>query len=189
MIFKESVFKRLAREAYKDEGLRMAWLNDNSLVIGGRWWIIEIADEALTKKMKAAIIELTGDIPSKGAYLYKEKVPTVAFDTNELEKILASTYTEYIETAKDSGLMRAEDGYLKRALIATDEKVYAVFASTMDLIDTSKLMPTESMPQLPTIAHHDEKAYMTIQNNYCRLTVTCQMISDEFVAAVRGIKL
>lgn len=187
MFLKETVFKRLAKEAYKGDGLYMARLKNEALMIGGEWWNIQINDEAITNKMKAAIIELTGDIPDKGNWIYREKVITAEFAPGEIAKTLEATYSESRVPVEDTKLIREDKGYLKRAFITEDGSVYCVFEETMDLITTKNLQSGEAMPEKPTVVKHEEKSYMTWENNYCRLTVTCQTLSPELEKAARGL--
>lgn len=187
MFFKESVFKKKVKEAYRGNGLFLAWLTDDELTIGGKWWLIQIKDEAITKKMKAAIIELTGEIPDKGAWLYRDKVITAEAETDEIEYTIAATKSEYREPVDDTGLMIEDKEHLKRAFVDEPGRVYCILEETMDFLCTTGLQTGEMMPDRPTVAERGEKHVMTWENNLCRLTVTCQELPEELEKAARGL--
>lgn len=65
MIFNKSVFKKLLKEAYKSSGLLVANKNGR-IVLSGSWWVMTMAQEVFTKEGKAALVELTGQLPEAG---------------------------------------------------------------------------------------------------------------------------
>lgn len=65
MIFNKSVFKKLLKEAYKSSGLLMANKNGR-IVLAGGWWVMTMAEGVFTKEGKAALMELTGQLPEVG---------------------------------------------------------------------------------------------------------------------------
>lgn len=65
MIFNKSVFKKLLKEAYKSSGLLVANKNGR-IVLSGSWWVMTMAEEVFTKEGKAALVELTGQLPEAG---------------------------------------------------------------------------------------------------------------------------
>lgn len=65
MIFNKSVFKKLLKEAYKSSGLLVANKNGR-IVLSGSWWVMTMAEEVFTKEGKAALVELTGQLPEVG---------------------------------------------------------------------------------------------------------------------------
>lgn len=64
MFISTAGFKRLIKEAHKGPGLRMGCTGDTFLICGD-YWIIEVLRDKLTKKELGAIIELTGELPTK----------------------------------------------------------------------------------------------------------------------------
>lgn len=74
MFINESVFKKLIKKAYKTTGLHIEHTVDGIIAIYGNTWGIEIAKDNMTKKAKAAVIELIGELPGKGeSVIYREK--------------------------------------------------------------------------------------------------------------------
>lgn len=55
----------MIKDAYSRGGLKVI-NNGDTYTIAGSYWVIEVYRDVLTKKEKAAIIELTGDLPEKG---------------------------------------------------------------------------------------------------------------------------
>lgn len=71
MFLKQSIFKRLLKEAYKGPGLTVGRQRDEDAArpgyyLSGGYWVIWLDVEAITKEAKAAIIELAGDLPEPG---------------------------------------------------------------------------------------------------------------------------
>ena len=73
MFLKVSVAKKLFKEAYDTCGLRVAREKQmtedgpyESYIIAGSWWIIEFVASHMPKEIKAAVINLTGELPELG---------------------------------------------------------------------------------------------------------------------------
>ena len=66
MFIKSAGFKKLIKEAYNHNGLRIG--NDGKgIYICGGYWAIWVRKGHIPKKELAAIIELTGEMPDEGA--------------------------------------------------------------------------------------------------------------------------
>lgn len=71
MFLKQSIFKRLLKEAYKGAGLTVGRQRDEDATrpgyhLSGGYWIVWLDVETIPKEAKAAIIELVGDLPEPG---------------------------------------------------------------------------------------------------------------------------
>lgn len=64
MIFNKSVFKKLLKGAYKGRGLLVA-NRRGRIILAGDWWVMTMVEEVFTKEGKAALVELTGQLPEK----------------------------------------------------------------------------------------------------------------------------
>ena len=62
MFIEERILKRLIKQAYKAAGLVLVNTGED-YIIEGSYWAIQVQKEHLPKKIKAAIIELTGELP------------------------------------------------------------------------------------------------------------------------------
>lgn len=64
MFISTAGFKKLIKEAYNGPGLRMGHTGD-TIIICGDYWIMEVLKDKIPKKELAAIIELTGEMPTE----------------------------------------------------------------------------------------------------------------------------
>lgn len=72
MFLKPSIFKRMIKEAYNAAGLTVA--NDgDGIILADNCWIIWMKSVNIPKKLKAAVIELTGDLPEAGEVFKAQK--------------------------------------------------------------------------------------------------------------------
>lgn len=65
MIFNKTVFKKLLKEAYKGAGLLVA-NKDGRIIIAGGWWVMTMEERVFTNDGRAALVELTGQLPVPG---------------------------------------------------------------------------------------------------------------------------
>lgn len=65
MIFNETVFKNLLKDAFKGAGLLVA-NKEGRIVLAGSWWVITMDENVFSKKGRAALVELTGQLPMQG---------------------------------------------------------------------------------------------------------------------------
>ncbi|MCD7882501.1 MAG: hypothetical protein LUI87_02165 [Lachnospiraceae bacterium] len=65
MFLKTSGFKRLLKEAYKGRGLHIGG-TENTTILAGSYWAIEVFSHEIPKEKLAAIIELFGRLPNPG---------------------------------------------------------------------------------------------------------------------------
>lgn len=74
MLIDVSVFKRKIKEAWKSTGLEVAIdLKEEWLHISGNDWYIIMEIGTVTNKMKAALIELIGEMPKLGRMVTCQK--------------------------------------------------------------------------------------------------------------------
>lgn len=65
MIFNKTVFKKLLKTAYKSSGLMVA-NNSGRIIIAGSWWVMAMEEKVFTNEGRAALVELTGQLPVPG---------------------------------------------------------------------------------------------------------------------------
>lgn len=65
MIFNKSVFKKLLKESYKGAGLLVA-NKKGRVIIAGSWWVMTMEERVFTNEGRAALVELTGQLPAPG---------------------------------------------------------------------------------------------------------------------------
>ncbi|MBD5547529.1 MAG: hypothetical protein HDQ97_09035 [Lachnospiraceae bacterium] len=71
MFFKQTVLKRMFKAAYKGAGLTVGHMAENETdpegyYISSGWWVMWFSAAEMPKEAKAAIIELSGDLPGVG---------------------------------------------------------------------------------------------------------------------------
>ncbi len=65
MIFNKSVLKKLLKTAYKGGGLKVA-NNGGRIILAGNWWVMAMEERVFIKEGRAALVELTGQLPMLG---------------------------------------------------------------------------------------------------------------------------
>lgn len=65
MFVKTTVFKKLIKQTY-NAGRLLVVGTENEYIIAGDWWIIRVKKDLFAKKNKAAVIEITGELPRDG---------------------------------------------------------------------------------------------------------------------------
>ena len=71
MFFKQTVLKRMFKAAYKGDGLTVGHMAESAeasegYYISSGWWVMWFSADEMPKEAKAAIIELSGDLPAVG---------------------------------------------------------------------------------------------------------------------------
>lgn len=66
MFLKDSVFKKLLKEAYTGCGIRAAQTEDGIYTISGGYWILEVEKKYMDKAILGEIIKIIGELPEKG---------------------------------------------------------------------------------------------------------------------------
>ena len=73
MFIKNSKFKKLLKDAYKNHTLNVGRTEEGVFIIESPTWHMEVLEEFLTNEIKAMIVELVGDLPAAGqAFSYRE---------------------------------------------------------------------------------------------------------------------
>ena len=83
MFLKINTFKRLIKKAWKGMELTV-WNDGEGICLVGGHWSIWLARIEMTNKAKAAIIELTGGLPSEGTAYRAWEGEGVQFEMTEL---------------------------------------------------------------------------------------------------------
>ena len=112
------------KEAYKTCGIRVGHRGaingvfEESYYISAGWWILEYMADKMPKELKAAVIELTGELPEPGKQLVavKDELPQYEFlsDALNAQRISEESETPYtvslvIEDRSEKGLRYTYD--------------------------------------------------------------------------------
>lgn len=136
MFFKISTLKKLLKQAYKTSGLTVGQDQDGYYMFGG-YWGVWINAEFLTKEIKAAVIELCGDLPEEGQLFkaIKGEAPQYEIEQKELFD-LPRIFSQCSQDFKVTCLLERQDETLVRFLQDKDNGlVRAVNEIFMELID------------------------------------------------------
>lgn len=185
MFINKKGFKNLCKEAYKTNGLTVGCVkdaHDNSwYMIKGGYWRILVEDEFFPKEAKAAVIELTGELPGIDECFnaIKGEPNQYEFDSmtyEEMKDIIESSKKEFTVThlieqgvEKNTRFLQAECG----TLLGIND----VFTRVMDhrAIEWSKGEHAQKGP----CAHSGKSIWVVWYNNVCFLQVWVRKPSEE----------
>lgn len=163
MFIKESVFKKMAKQAYQNNMLVIIHA-DGVYHIELKWITLQIRKEFMTNKIKAALIELIGELPAEGeGYKYgndsKTQQSLGLFD-------LIDAFSG--EECKNTCVMINNNGNIYNVLQTKDSKIM-VNNGFMSLIDTSQINKAagEYEPEAPRLSNN----YLTWINNAMAIKV------------------
>lgn len=139
MFFKQNVFERLLKEAYKTCGIYINHRIDQeecgAYQIAGTDWAAQIQDDEMTKEAKAAVIKLCGDLPEPGeAFLARKDYP----NQYEIESAYGNLKEELEECKikmRITKLLEQRGGSLIRFLQAEGFYTVGINQMIVDLVD------------------------------------------------------
>lgn len=90
MFFKQTVLKRMFKAAYKGAGLTVGHMAESAeasegYYISSGWWVMWFSADEMPKEAKAAIIELSGDLPAVGEVFKAIKDMGNQYETEQKE--------------------------------------------------------------------------------------------------------
>lgn len=137
MFINQNIMKKLLKTAYETAGIKMQKTIEGIAVIDANMWKMEIPEEHMNNKTKAAIIELCGELPQHQAKIYSkyatEETGEIIFE-NIAEQWSKST-VEYEETHLQ---VDTSDGTL-RVLQCNDGSKLFIASSIAAMIDNTKV--------------------------------------------------
>ena len=188
MFFKSAAFKRLVNEAYKGPGLTIGHdtgpedEDKEGYYLSGGYWIIWIAKEWFTKKEKAAVIELCGDLPEPGEVFKAMKDYGNQYEIEQSEMYhLPEKFKQchcYFDVTK---LTMQQDTRNIRFLQETERHhVTAIGDVFMNLIDPKSIDYNngETEPRGP-VAERPEAPFLYWGNETCFLMACIRTTTDE----------
>lgn len=144
MIFNETVFKNLLKEAYKGAGLLVA-NKEGRIVLAGSWWVITMEEKVFSKKGKAALVELTGQLPMQGECWRTTSAGNQMEVPPEYIDIDGDVYDDVTSRRPFEKTILTLDGlYCGMARVYQKDKAVICINETVDmLLDTSKATENE----------------------------------------------
>ncbi len=192
MFINPTVFKKLIRKAWGMEGLTIGHKGDDIFLAGG-WWVIRADKNALTNKVKAAVIEIAGGFPERGEVFTCHKKEDAQYELAE------NGYWDIRERFQDAETeLRVSrvsiHSDMRDIRIMKDERTgtcVAVNEIFMDLVDYGVLEEGEEPPEGPRTDR--PQAGMVYWANGRMAAAVCRIERDgkleELLARLDGILL
>lgn len=184
MFFKQSVLKRLFKNAYKGVGLTVGQdSNGKGYYVAGSYWVIWVAVEHITKETKAAIIELCGDLPEPGEVFKAQKDGGNKYEIEQNEIYnLPERYEKAEIRFNVKKTIIESDGVLNRLLQSDDDNrhIIAINEVFMNLIDPGEVNydKGEYDPDGP-VAEYADGNFIYWGNKTCYLMATKRIMNNE----------
>lgn len=139
MFINTSIFKKLAKEAYNHQGLTVGNDGDGIFFEDG-YWILWVKEGFLPKKEKAAVIEMTGELPEAGEVF---KAMKKMGNQMELERKDAWDIRKRIQNAneqvKPTGLLIMEKDKLCRLMQTENNEILSCNEMLYQLVDNTHI--------------------------------------------------
>ena len=151
MFLKISIFKTLLKNAWKGAGLTVGIDGDGIYLMGG-YWSIWLEKTQMTKKAKAAIMELTGEFPPPGSAFKAWKDQNNQYEMSEVyDYDLYNPNTKGFKIRyENTGVMF--DGHRTDIVVLQNQdtgKCIMVSRLIMDMVDINSREEGESLPTGP----------------------------------------
>lgn len=151
MFINTGKFKKMLKTAYDSCGLLMSREEDVILLVGGSF-LIRTYMSRMTKKEKAAIIELVGDFPdnhetfraNKGGEQQELRMPEIWGFHNQFDQANENYKETYV-------IVDVGTGYVRALQNTTDNSVFWLDESLVGAISLAALQELEDPPQGPRI--------------------------------------
>lgn len=186
MFINPAIFKKIIKNSYGKEGLTIGATEEEIFLAGG-YWVIRVYKSEMSKKIKAAVIELIGDMPETGEVFTCRKKESTQYEIAEneywniTENFAAAqiplnvTKIQYTDAWEDTRLLQERE--TKRCMAIKD-----IF---WKLIDTSAMEEQEGLPKGPVTDFADtgliywQNETMTLA--VCRMDMRATEESDFFM--------
>lgn len=181
MFLKMARFKSLIKDAWKGAGLVVG--NDGEgIYLYGSYWTIYLERTMISKKAKAAIMELTGELPGidqvfkswenqENQYELKETYSpdTYCPDVYEMKNLYKPTGVVFSDWSQ-RGRVLQEMGSLNCLIVP--ERIY-------EMIDRKSMEKDEYDPEGPAGKYDGERNIIYWQNNACTLGVATNVVMED----------
>lgn len=154
MFVNTSAFKKLIKKSWSQEGLTMG-ATDTEIFLAGGAWVIRVDKKKIPNKVKAAIVELTGELPAAGEVFtcYKKEATQYEVAENEYWNITERFWSATVELVATK--VRYTDGIRDYHILqeAKSKKCILVDNFFTELIDYSAIEDREDIPAGPVMEH------------------------------------
>lgn len=156
MFIKNSKFKALLKDAYKNHTLNVGRTDPGVFIIDAPTWHLEAMEEFLTNEIKAMVVELVGDLPAAGqAWTYKE--------TQEApqEMMIDCIYENLWESVEKQKWIDME---YTRVYMRTDQEMYNMIQSKTLSSDNSFISESFIAAVDPRVCSKQEELHGPMMN-------------------------
>lgn len=162
MFIKTSVFKSLLKQAYK-YGCLIVGNDGECIFVAGAYWVLQMQEKRIPNKLKAAIIELTGDLPGSGE-IFRAKAgepnqyELQYYEDYNVQSMAAAASVEL--TVTRSGYYNAK-GSLRVLQNRTNGHLFLIDEKLIQLISVEELEETEGKPVGPLLQQARQRVFWT----------------------------
>lgn len=193
MFLKPNIMKKLMKNAYKGNGLKVATIADNGggiwICIGGMTWSAEVRFDMMSKQFKGDLISLIGELPNIGESF------TATKDGNQVSIGEFARNPEEIELGKmiavTNVLVYGNEDVEQRILQDYDTyEVYAVSNIYVDCVDPDMVLDHKGETRVEG-PYKETNGMITWINNSCALHISTRedIMSDKELASLKGVDL
>lgn len=183
MFLKMSYFKTLLKNAWQGAGLVVG--NDGEgIYLCGTYWSIWLERTMMTKKAKAAIVELAGELPGEGQVFKCWKGQENQYELKKTyEEDYYNPYISGFKTRyKETGVSFKEFGISGKILQDKDNLQCVVAPEFIcDMVDVASMEKYESHPEGPYGKYELKKESNIIywQNEACTLSALTTTVTED----------
>lgn len=184
-----SKFTGMMKQAYKNSGLTIGYLNEGIVITSG-YWVVWLRDEQMPNKIKAMIVELCGFVPDQQMMFYISKDnPNPQYKIETTDKVL-----DMLESYRD-----AENKlHITPVLLLEGIDVRLLQTSTRDLVGVNEayfgiIDPTnvdygqESMPTGPCFKSSPNSGIYWHNENCIVILLPARIKGDNIAEALRVV--
>lgn len=192
MFIKTSVFKALIKQAYKQSGL-VVGSDGESIFVAGAYWVLQMQEKHIPNKIKAAVIELTGDLPGAGE-IFRAK----AGEGNQYELQYYEDYNvrKAAEAASVELTVTKCGYYAERGMRVLQNRqnghLFMVGEEVIKLITIADLEERESKPSGPLLLQNQQRVFWLNEAGAfcaCLISVEHSEKTKAYLEALRVVEL
>lgn len=148
MFLKMNLLKKAIKEAWQTCGLRITNTGDGFALLGGYWYVWLEAD-TMPNKVKAAVIELAGELPEPGRPFKAQKGMKNQYEIEENDFFWIRQREDTVTKLMPRNVFFRYYDTIYQLVEKADKKIIAFNAAMMDMVDVSQIDPGESAPTDP----------------------------------------
>lgn len=158
MFFKAAVFKKLIKEAYAGIGLTIGRAEEYIFLSGG-YWLIWMKKDKIPNKLKASIIELTGELPINNQVFKARKGEKNDYSTDWKETYNINFYKRSMDQEYVVTKVILEQNLTPCRLLQNEETQEIILLNQVliDLVDKEAIESREECQPFGPIGLKDKK--------------------------------